>query len=76
MRKHKIEFAQAATVLTDDLALTVSDDSGGEERYVTMGVDAVGRLVVVVYVWRGDTIRLISARRATRRERKQYEGNR
>jgi len=44
-----------------------------EERWVTMGLDASGRLLVVVYTWRGERVRLISAREATPRERSQYE---
>lgn len=44
-----------------------------EERCVTMGLDALGRVLVVVYTWRGESVRLISARRATARERRRYE---
>jgi hypothetical protein len=44
-----------------------------EQRYVTIGLDAVARIIAVVYTYRSDTIRLISDRKATRRERKQYE---
>ena len=55
--------------------MTVRDeDSEGEERFVTLATDAFERLLVVVYTWREERIRLISARPATRRERKQYEG--
>lgn len=66
-------MAEAATVLHDELALTIPDVTGNEERFVGMGMDALGRLLVVVYTWRGDCARLISARKATRRERRQYE---
>jgi hypothetical protein len=59
-------------VLEDERALTVLDDSTEEERFVTIGLDPLGRTLTVVYAWRGDRIRIISARRATRRERKQY----
>jgi uncharacterized DUF497 family protein len=63
------------TAFEDDKAMTVRDeDSEGEERFVTLATDAFGRLLVVVYTWREERIRLISARSATRRERKQYEG--
>ena len=56
-------------------ALTIADEFAAEERFVTLGNDAFGRVLVVVYTWRGsDTIRLISARKATRAERTQYEG--
>jgi len=59
-------------VFEDDQGLTISDDSVGERRWVTLGMDAVGQVLVVVYTWRGDRIRIISARRATPREQKQY----
>ena len=61
-------------VLYDELAVTVADEERDEERFVIIGMDALGRLLVVVYTWRGDRVRLISARRATSRERRQYEG--
>jgi len=48
----------------------------GEERFVTIGMDALGRILVVVYTWRGERLRLISARKATPRERSEYEGMR
>jgi len=74
LRKHGIDFADAATVLYDELAVTVADEERSEERFVTIGIDALGRLLVVVYTWRGKRVRLISARRATPLERRQYEG--
>ena len=73
-QKHDVDFADAATVLHDELALTVDDPSGSEERYVTTGLDALGRHLVVVYTWRQERIRLISARLATPAERRRYEG--
>jgi uncharacterized DUF497 family protein len=73
-RKHDIDFADAVAVLEDDAAITISDEHPNEERFVTIGLDALGRILVVVYTWRGDNIRLISARKATPRERQQYEG--
>ena len=74
MRKHGVEFADAVTAFDDDDAMTLRDeDSEGEERFVTLAADAFGRLLVVVYTWREERIRLISARKATRRERRQYE---
>jgi uncharacterized DUF497 family protein len=73
--KHGIDFADAVTVLEDDAAVTIADDLADEERFITTGMDALGRLLVVVYTWRGEeTIRLISARKATRQERQHYEG--
>jgi len=75
LRKHGVEFADAATAFDDDQAITVRDeDSEGEERFVTLANDALGRLLVIVFTWREERIRLISARKATRRERKHYEG--
>jgi uncharacterized DUF497 family protein len=72
--KHGVRFADAVTALEDDSALTIHDLSlEGEERWVTMGLDASGRLLVVVYTWRGERMRLISARQATPNERRQYE---
>ena len=77
LRKHGVDFADAVTVLEDDAALTIRDPfSEQEQRWITLGMDAFGRLLVVVYTWRGDRIRLISARLATPRERRQYEEGR
>ena len=73
LTKHGVDFADAATVLYDDQALTIRDDKSGEERYVTVGMYALARILVVVYTWREDRPRLISARRATPQEREQYE---
>lgn len=73
LRKHGIDFADAATVLDDPMALTLSEDRAGEERLVSMGVDALGRTLVVIYTWKGSSVRLISARRATPTERRRYE---
>jgi uncharacterized DUF497 family protein len=72
-RKHKIDFADAATVFEDELALTVEDDDPEEKRFVTIGMDALGRILVVVYTWRVDNIRMISARTAGPDERRHYE---
>ncbi len=71
LKKHGVDFADAATVLHDEQALTVRDDED-EERYVTIGMDALGNVLVVIYTWRGDRPRLISARQATPQEREQY----
>ena len=73
--KHGIDFADATTALEDEAAVTIADEFADEERFITIGMDALGRLLVVVYMWCGaETIRLISARKATPHERKQYEG--
>jgi uncharacterized DUF497 family protein len=74
-RKHGVDFADAVLALEDEQALTISDPfSDEEERFISIGADPSGSLLVVVYTWRGDRIRLISARRATKRERRYYEG--
>jgi hypothetical protein len=67
---------RAASIFHDDLAVTIPAGAHGEERFATVGSDARGRVLVVVYTWRGENIRVISARRATPRERKHYEGGR
>lgn len=69
-----IRFSDAEGVLFDPNALTVEDPTAeGEQRFVSTGMDTLGRILVVVYTYRGEDIRLISARRATRKERRQYE---
>lgn len=73
LQKHGIDFADAVSVFSDDLAITIPDNRFEEDRFVTIGMDAFGRILVVVFTWRGEDIRLISARLAERRERKQYE---
>jgi uncharacterized DUF497 family protein len=77
LKKHGVDFADAATVLFDDMAITIRDDSvDEEERFVTLGMDALGKHLVVIYTWRGDSVRLISARAAGRLERRRYERER
>jgi uncharacterized DUF497 family protein len=75
LKKHGVDFADAALVLYDDRAITIREDEAGEERYVTIGMDPAMRILVVVYTWRGNRPRLISAREATPHERDQYEAN-
>ena len=73
-KKHGIHFADAVVALEDEFALTIQDPTADEEeRCVTLGMDAFGRLLVIAYAWRGDRPRLISARKATPRERHEYE---
>lgn len=72
-RKHGVAFADAVSVLEDDAAITIEDEHPEEDRYVTIGVNALGQIQVVVYTYRGDSIRIIYARKATSRERKEYE---
>lgn len=75
-RKHGVDFVDAATVLHDELAITITSEGPGEDRFVTVGGDALGRVLVVVYTWREERARLISARPATSRERRRYEARR
>jgi hypothetical protein len=73
-QKHGIHFADAEIVLFDPNSLSMEDiEAEGEQRFIALGYDAVGRLLVVVYTYRRDNIRIISARHATKRERKTYE---
>ena len=74
-RKHGIQFADAVLLLEDERAVTLRDGVHGEERWVTIGMDALARILAVVYTWRGNTVRLISARPATPNERRQYLEN-
>ncbi len=71
--KHKVSFAHAEQALRDPYATTIEDpDALGEQRFVTLGMDALGRILVVVHTPRGDRVRLISARKASRGEMAQY----
>jgi uncharacterized protein len=73
-RKHGVFLADAVIALEDEHALTERDlSSRDEERWVTMGLDGLGRVLVVVYTWRGEKLRVISARKATKREQRSYE---
>ena len=74
LRKHGVDFADAALVFEDDLALTMEEGhSTSEARFVAVGCDPGGQSLVVVYTWHGERIRLISARTATGAERRHYE---
>ena len=72
LKERGVDFADAATVLHDEQAITIREDAEGEERYVTVGMDALANRLVVEYTWRGDRPRLISARKAEPKEREQY----
>jgi uncharacterized DUF497 family protein len=74
-RKHDIGFEEASTVFGDRLSLTIRDPAHSqvEERFVTIGTSHRGKLLVVVHTERGDNIRVISARPASKRERRTYE---
>ncbi|MDB5969355.1 MAG: hypothetical protein JWQ90_1805 [Hydrocarboniphaga sp.] len=75
IRKHKASFNEASTVFGDSLSVTVPDPdhSVGERRFVTIGVSSSGRLLVVCHTEPEDTIRIISARPATRHEKSNHE---
>ncbi|KAF0109029.1 MAG: hypothetical protein FD146_73 [Anaerolineaceae bacterium] len=74
LKKHGIEFADAVGVFEDEFALWQEDSADyGEERLVAVGRDFLGRLLVVVFTFRNNDIRIISARKATENERKTYE---
>lgn len=75
LAKHGVSFEDGATVFDDPWAITVPDvaHSEDEERHITVGRAAAGPVLTVVYTMRGDTIRITSAREATRREQRQYE---
>ena len=74
--KHGVHFADAVGALEDERALTEPDESTSEERFRTLGMDFLGRIIVVAYTYRGENIRLISAREAKPRQRASYERKR
>lgn len=73
--KHGISFEEAATVFSDPLSVTFPDPdhSRGESRYIIIGTSSFGQLLIVAHTDRDETIRIISARKATRLERRFYE---
>jgi uncharacterized DUF497 family protein len=75
LRKHRVSFEEAATALSDPMAATGADPDHSitEERYITFGVSQRGRLLVVAHTDEEETIRIISARIASKGERKLYE---
>ncbi|HLB31893.1 MAG TPA: BrnT family toxin [Gammaproteobacteria bacterium] len=73
--KHGVAFADAVIALEDDLAITIPDpDSEDEERFISMGSDVFGRVLITVFTLRGDEIRIISSRKASNSERERYKG--
>ena len=72
-KKHRVKFADAAGVFEDENAITIQDEHKGAERFITIGRDFLSRILVVVYTFRDIVIRIISALKATARERKMYE---
>ena len=74
LAKHGVRFSDAESVLFDPGALTREDeDAEGEQRFISVGSDAMGRVLTVVYSHQGEVIKMISARQATRMERRIYE---
>jgi len=77
LEKHSVSFEEASTAFRDPLSLTIDDPlhSRDEKRLVLIGMSYNNHLLVVVHTERGDNIRIISARKATKKERKYYETN-
>jgi uncharacterized DUF497 family protein len=74
LRKHGVDFAEAVTALEDPFCMTMIDpDSNGELRFVSIGRDVLGRLLVTVFTHRGSRIRLISSRPATAVESRRHQ---
>ena len=73
LRKHRVSFAHAEQALRDPLGITIEDpDSEGEPRFITLGADSLGRILVVIHTPREDRVRIISARKASRNEARNY----
>ena len=77
-KKHRVRFSEALPVFDDDDAMTITDDASDsdEQRFISLGCGVKGRVMVVVYGYRGKNIRIISARTADAQERRQYEEKR
>jgi uncharacterized DUF497 family protein len=74
LKKHNVDFADAIGVLEDEYGLWREDvGSYNEDRFVAVGMDYLGRILVVAFTIRGDNVRIISARNATPREKREYE---
>ena len=75
LRKHRVNFREAATVFSNELGITIydPDHSDQEDRFITIGTSDTGRFLMVSHTDRGDRTRIISARELTRKERKEYE---
>jgi uncharacterized protein len=72
--KHGVSFDEAAMVLLSDTAIRFEDNQPDEERFIAIGYSPEARILVVIYCYRNeDEVRIISARKATRKEREQYE---
>lgn len=77
LKKHGVSFDEAATIFNDPRIATISDpdNSEDEERYISIGMSVIMRLLSVIHTFRKERIRLISARKATKAEKKNYESN-
>lgn len=75
IRKHGVRFTEAIDVLSDEMALTTEQEIDGEQRFITVGIDGRGHVLAVAFTYRGENIRIISARRATSNETEQYMGS-
>jgi len=75
LKNHKISFDEATTVFSDLFSVTIPDPdhSENEQRFIDIGTSAKGRILVVVYIERKGNVRIISCRKATRREQRIYE---
>ena len=79
LKKHKVSFEEAATIYDDPLSLTITDSEHSslvENRFISLGMSVKDRLLVVVHCDRGNVIRIISARIATKSEKRKYEEGR
>ncbi len=73
LKKHGVSFTEAVTALEDELALTIENIHPGERRFITLGLSEKDRVLLVVYTYRDEAIRIISARKATTSESKMYK---
>lgn len=75
IKKHGVSFNEAATVFGDHLSITFPDPDHSirESRYIIIGLSSSGRMLVIAHTYQKDHVRIISARKMTRRERKYYE---
>jgi len=75
LNKHGVSFQEAASVFGDALSITYHDPdhSAREQRFITVGMSRSGRVLMVAHTDRGDNVRIISARKTTRKERRYYE---
>ena len=77
LKKHGVSFEEGATIFNDPKIATIADPdhSENEERFVSIGISVIKRLLTVIHTYRTERIRLISARKATKAEKKNYENN-